>query len=161
MQLVCPSDLLKDLPIGSTAEISRFAISKERRSGLSDGLMRLGLVQGLVRLSREIGTTHWCAIMEPTLLRLLRRDSIQFHSLGPLVDYHGLRQPCFRGLTELLDSIGSEQPRIWEFLTQADASPSTIAAPNRPLDVSAELLAGSRRFRSTWRSNYQPRRTAI
>lgn len=120
LQLVCPSDLLNGLPIGSTAEISRFAISKERRAGISASLMRLGLIQGLVRMSRLHGITHWCAIMEPALLRLLGRNSIFFHPLGPLVDYHGLRQPCFTALGELLNCVADEQPEIWNYLTEAN-----------------------------------------
>ena len=118
LQAVCRPRVLGDIPIESTVEISRFAISKERRSGLSTGLMRLGLVQGLVRLSHELGTTHWCAVMERPLLRLLQSNSICFESLGPLVDYHGPRQPCFSGLGSLLDRVGNEQPDVWDYLTQ-------------------------------------------
>jgi N-acyl-L-homoserine lactone synthetase len=120
MQQACSSGLFNHLPLGSTAEISRFAISKERRYGLSSGLLRLGLVQGLVRLSRQLGITHWCAIMEPTLLRLLRRNSIYFHALGPLVDHHGLRQPCFSALSELLERVANEQPEVWHYLSAMD-----------------------------------------
>jgi N-acyl-L-homoserine lactone synthetase len=118
LQAVCRPRLLGDIPIESTVEISRFAISKERRSGLSTGLMRLGLVQGLVRLSHELGMTHWCAVMERPLLRLLQSNSIHFQALGPLVDYHGPRQPCFSELGALLDRVGNEQPDVWDYLTQ-------------------------------------------
>jgi hypothetical protein len=117
LQAVCRPQVLGDIPLESTAEISRFAISKERRSGLSTGLMRLGLVQGLVMLSHELGTTHWCAVMERPLLRLLQSNSIYFQALGPLVDYHGPRQPCFSELGSLLDRVGREQPDVWDYLT--------------------------------------------
>jgi N-acyl-L-homoserine lactone synthetase len=49
----------------------------------SPSIMRLGLVQGLVRISQELGLTHWCAVMEPSLLRLLRRTAIHFEPLAP------------------------------------------------------------------------------
>lgn len=120
MQLASSSGLLDHLPLGSTAEISRFAISKERRHGLSSVLLRLGLVQGLVRVSRQLGITHWCAIMEPTLLRLLCRNSIYFHALGPLVEHHGLRQPCSSALSELLERVANEQPEVWDYLSRMD-----------------------------------------
>jgi N-acyl-L-homoserine lactone synthetase len=134
LQAVCRPGLLGEIPIESTVEISRFAISKERRSGLSTGLMRLGLVQGLVRLSYELGMTHWCAVMERPLLRLLQSNSIYFEPLGPLVEYHGPRQPCFSELDGLLDRVGRDQPDVWDYLTEngrhcsADAPARSLAA---------------------------------
>lgn len=122
MQQVCDSVLMDVLPRENCVEISRFAISKQRRSIRSAALMRLGLVQGLVRLSHEMGITHWCAVMEPTLLRLLRMTSIYFHPLGPLVDYHGLRQPCFNRLDNLLDTVAEERPELWNYLTESGRS---------------------------------------
>lgn len=133
LQLVCDTPLWPDLPIRSTVEISRFAISKERRSGLSASLMRLGLVQGLVRLSRDLGISHWTAVMEPTLLRLLQRNSIYFNNLGPLVDYHGTRQPCFNKVADLLDRVYDEQPEIWEYLTESAPSCASAMQSTRSL----------------------------
>lgn len=124
MEHVCDASLLDAFPRESSVEISRFAISKQRRSARSSALMRLGLVQGLVRASSEMGITHWCAVMEPTLLRLLRMTSIYFHSLGPLVDYHGLRQPCFNRLDHLLDAVAEERPELWAYLTESGQSVS-------------------------------------
>ena len=62
--------------------------------------------------------THWCAVMEPTLLRLLRMTSIYFHPLGPVVDYHGKRQPCFNRLDHLLDAVYLERWALWIYLTK-------------------------------------------
>lgn len=118
MQLVCAPDALAALPLRTCVEISRFAISKQRRSATSAALMRMGLVQGLVRLSAELGVTHWCAVMEPTLLRLLRMTSIYFEPMGPLVDYHGMRQPCFNRVDTLLDGVKAERLAIWNYLTK-------------------------------------------
>ena len=116
MQLVSDPRLLDDFPLKTSVEISRFAISKERRPTTA-GLMRMALIQGLVRLSGELGVTHWCAVMEPTLLRLLRMTSIYFHPLGPLVNYHGMRQPCFSRLDLLLEVLHAERPALWRYLT--------------------------------------------
>ena len=128
-------------PPGSTAEISRFAISKDFRRRQSDGLypdehsvarddtsgptdqrliptMAIGLMREIARMSTEKGVTHWCAVMMPALLRLLGRLGIHFHPAGPPVQYHGRRQPCYRDGVELLAQVRTEQPAIWDFLTE-------------------------------------------
>ena len=119
MTRVCAPELLRHLPSRTTGEISRFAISKARR--ISCGatmLIRLGLMQGVVRASLELGLTHWCAIMEPTLLRLLQRSSVYFQSLGPLVEHHGLRQPAWLEISDVLDHARYEQPETWNYVTR-------------------------------------------
>ena len=117
MQSVCSPDLLAGLPLDTTVELSRFAISKQRRSATSAALMRMGLVRGLVQLSAELGVTHWCAVMEPTLLRLLGMTSIYFRPLGPMVEFHGTRQPCVNRLEHLLETVYADRPEIWNYLT--------------------------------------------
>src|SRR3546814_10307851 len=62
--------------------------------------MTLGLIEGLVRMSLDHGIFYWCAVMERPLLRLLARLGIHFEDIGPLVDYHGRRQPCFLKLAD-------------------------------------------------------------
>lgn len=104
--------------LDTTAEVSRFAISKERRSQTANALMRLSLVQGLVDLSAGLGLVHWCAVMEPCLLRLLEMSAIRFKAFGPLVEYHGLRQSCFNRIDELLEGVAMERLDLWAFLTR-------------------------------------------
>lgn len=129
-------------PMASTAEVSRFCLSKERlrristRDAATSCLdMTIELIQGLVRISADQGITHWCAMMEPTLLRLLSRLSIYFRPLGPLVDFHGKRQPCYQQISVLLDRVEQEKPDIWLKLTAngayAPMSPSEHAFPMR------------------------------
>ncbi len=123
MQGVCDraalSAVLSAVPLSSAVEVSRFAVSKERRniSPAAASLSRLALVRGLVQLSQQAGVTHWCAVMERTLLRLLRSSGIHFEAVGPLVEYHGLRQPAFCELAGMLDRMKAEQPEIWNFVT--------------------------------------------
>jgi N-acyl-L-homoserine lactone synthetase len=120
MQRLCAPSVLPAVPVSRTAEVSRFAISKDRR-GLSSGalsLLRLGLVQGLVRLSDEAGVTHWFAVMERTLLRLLQSTSIHFHPVGPLVEHHGMRQPAYTHLGTMLARMRQEQPKVWDYITE-------------------------------------------
>ena len=118
-QQLCSPGLLDGLPLETTAEVSRFAVSKERRGSdaMADSLLRLSLVQGAVRMSRDHGVTHWCAVMERSLLRLLRTTAIHFSPVGPLVEYHGLRQPAVAGLGAMLARMEQEQPNLWHFIT--------------------------------------------
>ena len=137
------SKVLLSLPIGTMAEVSRFSISRHFRrlmtyapdSGDGDAflnnsgpLMRLGLIQGLVRMSRQHGVTHWCALMEPTLLRMLAAMAIRFRPIGPLVEFRGLRQPCYINVTDMLESVMHERPAFWEMITDGGSLMACSAA---------------------------------
>ena len=63
------------------------------------------------------GITHWCAVMEPTLLRMLDAMAIRFSPIGPPVEHHGLRQPCSCDVAETLAAMKREQPSFWDVLT--------------------------------------------
>ncbi len=124
IQHVCDSTVLSGLPRSAIGELSRFALPKRSTkdargmSASTCSLLRLALIQGAVRLSDEAHNTHLLAVMEPTLLRLLRATGIHFLSLGPLVDYHGLRQPAVAELVPTLARVAEEQPVVWDFITQ-------------------------------------------
>ena len=120
--------MLHSLPLHSMAEVSRFSISRQFRrvmtdrvEGNSGPLMRLGLFQGLVRMSIEHGISHWCALMEPTLLRMFSAMAIRCQPIGPLVEFHGLRQPCFMDVYAMLDTLMRERPAFWEIMTNRGA----------------------------------------
>jgi len=117
---ICGTSLLRNLPRKFTGEISRFSLSKRYRgeSGIYNPLLRLFLMRGVVALSKELGLTHWCALMEPCLLRLLRTSSIHFRSIGAPVDHHGLRQPSYAVIENVLAQLALEQPSIWDFVTE-------------------------------------------
>ncbi|TVR81150.1 MAG: PEP-CTERM/exosortase system-associated acyltransferase [Rhodospirillales bacterium] len=142
IQEICQDPLLQDpvrFPIPLMGEISRFCISKQRRQQIAamaaaapdspanrrdrpagtDSLrnMKLGLIEGLVQSSIANGVLYWCAEMEPFLLRLLGRIGIYFDPIGPLVNYHGVRQPCMVRLSTLLTRVGNEHPDVWAVLT--------------------------------------------
>jgi N-acyl amino acid synthase of PEP-CTERM/exosortase system len=124
-------------PAAKTAEISRFAIAKQFRQRVGDTLygrvyqraelarddrrviphMTLGLMGLALRMSRDAGVGTVCAIMEPTLIRLLGRVGVHWEAVGPLVEYHGLRQPCFAHIEDLLAHIEAERPEVWEVIT--------------------------------------------
>ncbi len=157
-RLVGPSAIagVGHFPIRSMGEVSRFSISKEFRRRKADTthgveevdsnaavhidrrtgpLMSLGLIQSLVRMSAEHRITHWCAVMEPKLLRMLAAMAIRFEPIGAPVEYHGLRQPCYCHIGTVLDCVKRERPTFWEVLTDAGTlwplrSPPTISPSN-------------------------------
>lgn len=118
IQQICAPGTLDCFPIESAGEISRFAISKELRglAGASVTPIQVGLMRGIVQASRELGLTHWCAIMERSLLRLLRAAAIHFHPVGSPVAHHGLRQPAYGMIKQVMSRLRSERPDIWNFI---------------------------------------------
>jgi N-acyl amino acid synthase of PEP-CTERM/exosortase system len=138
IQKVCHHPMLSGQHVALAprcAEISRFAVSKElsRRSADTHPHLRhsdfanpkrisvphitLGLLHGVVQMSVEHGIEELFAVMEPTLLRLLGRFGIYFSPIGPMVDYHGLRQPCHANMQTLLDRVLKERVDVWEIIT--------------------------------------------
>ncbi len=122
------------------AEISRFAVSREFKkrqgekgtlAGISDSTevylepeerrilphMAVGLFAAIGKMSCENDITHWYAVMEPALLRLLRLFGIRFIPIGDDVDYHGLRRPCLAEFSKVLASIRNVNPDVWDFVT--------------------------------------------
>ncbi|HKO20390.1 MAG TPA: PEP-CTERM/exosortase system-associated acyltransferase, partial [Acidobacteriaceae bacterium] len=139
-------DAVAPFPVWRTAEISRFSIVKSFRhytpsQGVEAQLsaeewrkmlfhLPLGLIKSCVEMSVRQGMTHWAAVMEPALLRLLTRLGIHFNPLGPLVEYHGRRQPCWIELGILLDRVHAERPDVWDVITDGGRLwPLTVAYP--------------------------------
>lgn len=140
---ICHHPMLKErlaLAPRKTAELSRFAVSKQFRRRATDtpivdyGIVErpanpestdrrvmphitLGLMKAVFDMSLDRGITHLFAVMEPALLRLINRIGLVFDPIGPLVDYHGGRQPCHSGLSELLGRLRQIQPEIWTLIT--------------------------------------------
>jgi N-acyl amino acid synthase of PEP-CTERM/exosortase system len=124
------------------AEISRFCISKEFKRRLAEAEtlwgnsaedpvlaeklaqrrliphITIGLFAAIVRMSAEHGVRYWYAVMEPSLLRFLQRFGIHFESIGPMVDYHGERQPCFALADQVLGNMRHECYPVWELITE-------------------------------------------
>ena len=139
LQDVCTDPRIHDpesFPVMQMAEVSRFCISKDFRKRQNDWLypasnepgeqederrvipnMTLGLIEGLIAMSLDNGIFYWCAVMEKPLLRLLSRLGIHFENIGPLVEYHGRRQPCVLELRTMLERVHAERPDVYEILT--------------------------------------------
>ena len=130
-----PFQRISDYPMfsaKSSAEISRFCISKALRQMPAAGTtgedgahqqrrlipyVTLGLIKSLVQISVEHRITHWCIVVEPPLLRLLAGLGLVFQPVGPMVDYHGRRQPCYSHLHLLLKGVRQRRPDVWEVIT--------------------------------------------
>jgi N-acyl amino acid synthase of PEP-CTERM/exosortase system len=165
---VCRHELIAQdnevIPRANTAEISRLAISKTFRRRAheetsvgnitmsnNDPRRRipntsLGLMQAIAALSAKAGVSHLCAVMDPVLLRLLRRLGIYFIDLGPEVEYHGSRQPCYSHIDTQGVDCWLERPEVWELLTQDGTQ--------WPLNT--DLLASRRTGAQTSQSGHVP-----
>lgn len=123
MQRYCRPEFFENLPMETLGEISRFALSKQRRAvgHMSDSLRRLALMQGVLRISSELGLTHWCAVMERSLLRLLQATGVHFAPLGPMVELHGLRQPAIAAIDMTLASGKRQCPDFYRFVTRTQS----------------------------------------
>jgi len=126
-------------PRETMAEISRFAVSKQFKQRITEechGCTRtaeeqqgrtcqslllphipIGLFAACVRMAADSGITHWYAVMEPIFIRFLSRFGIQFQPVGPAVDYHGMRVPCYTDIDEMMSQIYRVRPDIWEVMS--------------------------------------------
>lgn len=123
MQRFCEEWVLKMLPRDEVGEVSRFALLRDR-TGISPAaaaLMRLCLIRGVIRVCGERGVGHLCALMERTLLRLLKVSSIHFAPIGPAVEHHGLRHPSVWNVNDGLDRVRRENHVVWSFITDNGA----------------------------------------
>ena len=125
------------VPVHATAEISRFGMPRRVRqllrteAGLSrdaerdprtdddpvGGLPILMLIRGFLMLAAENEVSHLGALMEPAMLRRVARLGIFFDPVGPPVVYHGLRQPSFVAIADMLDRVDSLRPDVWQAIT--------------------------------------------
>ena len=138
------------LPRPTTAEISRFLVSKEfrRRRGEErhadvrspgdalamsgerrvDAYITFGLMRGVLEICAEYSVTHICAVMEPALIRLLRRIGLYFTEIGDLVNHHGLRQPCVARLENLVERNRADETLLWQYTASVLQSQDCVAA---------------------------------
>lgn len=121
------------------AEISRYAVSKQFRRRSGEQLypdveamnitaaearrlfphVSLGLLRAVGRLAADNQVTTLCAVMSPALLRLMNeRFGLRFEPLGPIIDYHGRRQPCLADVAELRASLAREHAAIARFVNE-------------------------------------------
>ena len=141
------------LPLQSTGEVSRFAVSKAFRrrrcedryadvgpaSGIAPAssaerrimpFITFGLVRGILGVCLENGLSHITAVMEPALIRLLKRFALDFNPLGGLVEHHGLRQPCVGRVHEMVAEVREQSGLLWpHFSTEISRRQHLRSAP--------------------------------
>ncbi len=77
----------------------------------------LALVVGIVQASIAKNITHWYAIMDPSLHRLLSHFHLQLQPIGPIFDHHGPRRPHFDSIKNVMDSAYHRRRNVWELVT--------------------------------------------
>jgi N-acyl amino acid synthase of PEP-CTERM/exosortase system len=118
-------------PVAHTAELSRFAVSKQFRrrrdeEHLGDEALieterrlmpfiTLGLIRGMFDICLEHKITHLAAVMEPPLIRILHRLGLDFTHIGGIVMHHGLRQPCIASLDDLIQRSRENDSIVWQY----------------------------------------------
>ena len=153
-------------PRPAIAEVSRFAVSNRLVAMAGVGTqadsvliqeeasqylphISLGLIAMLFVTSVQHQITHWYAAMEPTLSRLLSRSGVEFTKLGPVIDYHGRRQPMIANVHDLLGRIYHKRYEFFQFIEQMGGVPSDfIAGAAQPLQLyppRQSLYSGSMR----------------
>lgn len=127
------------LPRATTGEISRFSIAKSYRRRRDDWLypsllnelgvrgdvgrviphIALGLMTGVFDQVVRFNLTHLCAIIDPALLRLLRRLGIEFQAIGNPVEFHGMRQPVMASCQDLVEQLSVNRPEIYQLISRS------------------------------------------
>lgn len=138
--IIDKKDWLKNIPRNRFAEASRFCVSKEfkRRKnelGTLTGIgpsweadfteeerrifphLSIALFACLIKMSDDHGIHYWYAVMEPGLIRFFTTLGIYFIGIGPLTDYHGIRQPSMIKVSDLLDGVAKKNQGLWEMMT--------------------------------------------
>jgi N-acyl-L-homoserine lactone synthetase len=108
-------------PRTAIAEVSRFAIPN--RLIARSGQVSLGLIAMLFVTSAQHQITHWYAVMEPSLSRLLSRSGVNFTPIGPVIDYHGRRQPMIAKVSDLLGTIYHRRYELYKLIEQLGGVP--------------------------------------
>ena len=149
-----------EFPAAQTAEISRFSVSKQFRRRCSDErhvdagfgenaggpeiserrlmpFITLGLLRGLFDICLDYEITHLAAVMEPPLIRILRRLGLDFMPIGGLVEHHGWRQPCIARLADLVRHSRDSESLLWQYLGSGTLAEQEISVPSdmRPVRV--------------------------
>jgi N-acyl amino acid synthase of PEP-CTERM/exosortase system len=135
------------------AEISRYAVagSFRRRQGEADypdlalhswsseaecrrvlPHITLGLMRAILGYCAEQDIRLLCATMAPALLRLLDRLGLHFRPIGPLVTFHGVRQPCFAWYQDLLAGLRTRHMEFHDVVIRGFDPAWTWNTPDAP-----------------------------
>jgi len=188
IQRISDHPILKDPDIAKYAsEFSRLAISKKhlKQSCDATGIMAhfhfdptckknrvnmwltkrvvrylsVGLMAGVIKLAIQTERPILFAVMEPFLIRNLRRIGWDFPFIDEPVDYRGLRHPC--GLPSLHDAfvtMKNVNPASWQIITQGGLT-QDLAQQARPSLLTRERPSPwQKRWQAASRDRPSPRR---
>ncbi|MCB1869415.1 MAG: PEP-CTERM/exosortase system-associated acyltransferase [Gammaproteobacteria bacterium] len=145
------------------AEVSRFAVSKQSLRDVHSRLVTeslrslptrmsdddpkqllphisLGLIALLFAISEKQGVEYWYAAMEPSLSRLLTRLGIRFTPIGPIMDYHGRRQPMIAQVSELLRNIQRSRKDFFRLIEDVGGVPAFATQMKRNPSPGNQLM---------------------
>jgi len=72
------------------------------------------LLRGILQASQDMSLTHWVALMEPSLIRLLSLTGFQFNAVGSLVEAYGQRQPCWAHIDHAVSRGRTSHPHFYQ-----------------------------------------------
>lgn len=78
----------------------------------------LGLMTALFHITARQRIRYWYAMGEPKFNRLLKRFALELTPIGPVVEYHGMRQPHFDPIMHMLARTYHRRPDVWELVTK-------------------------------------------
>jgi N-acyl amino acid synthase of PEP-CTERM/exosortase system len=138
-------EYLKRIAWRTTAEISRFAVSKQFRRRrneeryadvLTPGTVptsreerhvvpyiTFGLIRAVLEICRENRIASICAVMEPALIRILSRFGVEFTPVGDMMEHHGLRQPCVARLDDVVERNRKDATLLWQYTAIPEPQP--------------------------------------
>ena len=132
---------IQGFPRKKLAEISRFCVSKDFKRRKSDNAntttgideksveqytkeekrtfphITIALIACQIVASEEQDIHRWFAVMEPALFRFLSVLGIRFTKIGPVIEYHGKREPGIIKICDLLNGVKEKNPPLWHMLT--------------------------------------------
>lgn len=76
----------------------------------------LGLFASAFITSAEYGITHWYALLEPPLMRLLETFEMYFSPIGSPIEDHGIQIPTIASINDLLLAVQNKHPDYWKFI---------------------------------------------
>ncbi len=144
---------LSKLERRQTAEISRFVVvgqfnrrKAERRNlktrliGIRERIDRrnaphlaLALIAGIVRMCASSDIRNGLSIMDPALNRLFSCFGWGLNPVGPLIEYHGLRQPYFIRVAEALNKMKKKNHEAWKIITNNGQYSQFLTKPDKCL----------------------------
>lgn len=120
------SDEKKPVSLPEQASLTAEADADERRDNYP--LIPIALFTATLTLLLRSDYCYGFAMMEPRLVRLLKRFGIYFVQVGKLVDYHGPRAPFVIHRDQILPNLTSKTRALMDIIgTQLDTSAMTSA----------------------------------